>query len=91
MGNVTDKCEVNPSIPVEAYTVTRMAWSTARNLDRGTDRASGWENGVARDEPIGPKLEPDHSTYRDKDTMSESCLLVRIDARPPTLGAGGSS
>ena len=52
IGNVTDKCVVNPSIPVEAYTVTRMAWSTARSLERATDRASCWENGVARDEQL---------------------------------------
>ena len=63
----------------------------ARNLDRATDRASGWENVGARREPDGPKLKPDYSTYRDKNTMSKCCLAIGIDARPPTLGAGGSS
>ena len=41
MGSVTDKCEVNPSVPAEAYTVTRIAWSTARSSVRATDNVSG--------------------------------------------------
>jgi hypothetical protein len=41
IGSVTDKCEVNPNVPAEAYTVTRIAWSTARSSVRATDNASG--------------------------------------------------
>ena len=88
MGNVTDKCMANPSIPVEAYTVTRMAWSTARNLERATDRASDWENGVALGES---DADTRILTYRHKDTVSERRLLIRLDPTPPTPGAGGSS